>query len=98
MKRMAILLLALIILIPFPAKGEENQGAQFNEQSVSATSDTGAHRKTAEDKEHKEIKEEDGHKDEGMHGMMMEHHIKGWWIVIGVVMVIMMGAHVAVLF
>ncbi len=97
MKRMVILFLALIILIPFPAKGEENPGGQLNEQSVSATSDTGAHGKTAEDKEHKKMKEEDRHKDEGMQGMMMGHS-KGWMIVIGVVMVIMMGAHVAVLF
>ena len=45
------------------------------------------HDNTQKDKEH-----------EGMHGIMMGHHMKGWWIVIGVVMVIMMGAHVAVLF
>mgnify|MGYP001598169431 FL=1 len=48
-----------------------------------------------------EMKHEDMNKDkehEGMYGMMMGHHMKGWWIVIGVVMVIMMGAHVAVLF
>ena len=44
------------------------------------------------------MKEEDGHKDEGMHGMMMGHDMKGWLIVIGVVMVIKKGAHVAVLF
>ncbi len=97
MKRMVILFLALIILIPFPAKGEENLGGQLNEQSVSATSDTGAHGKTAEDKEHKKMKEEDRHKDEGMHGMMM-HDMKGWGILIGVAMIVMMAAHVIVLF
>ena len=51
-------------------------------------------------KEEEKMKHDNMPKDkehEGMHGMM-GHDMKGWWIVIGVVMVIMMGAHVAVLF
>ena len=44
------------------------------------------------------MKEEDGHKDEEMHGMMMGHDMKGWGILIGVAMIVMMAAHVIVLF
>ena len=45
-------------------------------------------------------KHEDMNKDkehEGMHGMMM-HDMKGWEILIGVAMIVMMAAHLVVLF
>ena len=47
---------------------------------------------------HEDMKEEKKHDHEGMHGMMMWHDMKGWGILIGVAMVVMMAAHVIVLF
>lgn len=66
-----------------------SEGAMSESEHSPANKEEGKDEKMKEEMEHKHH--------EGMHGMMM-HDMKGWWIVIGVVMVIMMGAHVAVLF
>lgn len=46
---------------------------------------------------HDDMKNEKDHDHEGMHGMMM-HDMKGWGILIGVAMIVMMAAHVIVFF
>ena len=93
-------ILGLIFLSMFsaiPLRAEEIQSPKNEAATISATSSSEPGMKMEEGG----MKHEDMDKDkehEGMHGMMMGHDMKGWWIVIGVVMVIMMGAHVAVLF
>ena len=93
------IIVGLIFLSMFsaiPLRAEEIQSPKNENATMSAAS-------SSEPVRHEEggMKHEDMNKDkehEGMHGMMMGHDMKGGWIVIGVVMVIMMGAHAAVLF
>ena len=92
------IIVGLIVLSMFsaiPLRAEEIQSPKEESAAISAPSssepvrheESGKHDDMNKDKEH-----------ERMHGMMIGHDMKGWWIVIGVVMVIMMGAHVVVLF
>jgi hypothetical protein len=88
-------ILGLIFLSMFsaiPLRAEEIQPPKDESVAISAPSSSEPVRHE-EGRKHEDMDKEH----EGMHGMM-GHDMKGWWIVIGVVMVIMMGAHVAVLF
>ena len=94
-------ILGLIFLSMFsaiPLRAEEISSPKNEAAIISATSSSepGMKMKEGEMKHEEDMRKDKEH--EGMHGMMMGHHMKGWWVVIGVVMVIMMGAHVAVLF
>lgn len=96
--------ISVITFTAHPLKAAEVTVQESADQTVTATPNAGQTANTDREKEkshdHGNMKDEDMAKakeHEGMHGMM-GHDMKGWWIVIGVVMVIMMGAHVAVLF
>ncbi|MDO8446630.1 MAG: hypothetical protein Q7T53_11100 [Deltaproteobacteria bacterium] len=90
-------LIFLSIFSAIPLRAEDIQAPKVESAAISATSSSESGMKMEEGgMKHEEMSKDKEH--EGMHGMMMGHDMKGWWIVIGVVMVIMMGAHVAVLF
>ena len=90
-------ILGLIFLCTFSAIPLRAEEIQSPSAAISAPSSSEPAMKMEEGgMQHKDMKKDKEH--DGMHGMMMGHDMKGWWIVIGVVMVIMMGAHVAVLF
>ena len=67
------------------------------ESETEQTKESGLSADDEEKTKHEDVKKEKEHDREGMHGMMMGHS-KGWMIVIGAVMVVMMAAHVIVLF
>lgn len=103
MKTRNILISAILAILMSisSAKAEEIRIMEVTEQTIAAsaakTESVMGNETPMHDDGH--MKDEKGHKhdEEGMHGMMMGHHMVGWGIVIGVVMIAMMVGHLIVI-
>ena len=97
MKQIVVSLVLAIFLAVVPGNvGWAAPTAFAAESEIEQAKESGMAIADKEKAKHEDMPKDKEH--DGMHGMMMGHDMKGWWIVIGVVMVIMMGAHVVVLF
>lgn len=91
-RRIILAMFAFLFIAPVGILSAEEIKEEAG-QTVVAPSETAAHGE--ERGRHDAMrKEEKGHNHDNGHGMMMGHHSKGWAIVIGVVMVVMMAAMV----
>lgn len=91
MKKLAITLIsATLFSVPIaPANVGWAAPTVYAESETEHSENPGHEEKTKDD----EMKKEKDHDHDGMHGMMMGHS-KGWMIVIGAVMIVMMAAMV----